>query len=163
MNFRYWACFPGSSRLWRRHDANMPGRILKVGSMSAVGRRISQTGERRRVAVGILLLDAGGQAVHVINQAMILQGPAESHGRLIGCYMRVYAVGSRAGTIASTASRADNSSVRERFKESIRQRRENYFFAGLAKSSSVLPAAKAVLSQPGLGPKPLQELPLSSR
>jgi predicted MFS family arabinose efflux permease len=55
------------------------------------------------LAVGILMLDAGGQALHVTNQAMILQGPAESHGRLIGCYMLFYAVGSGTGAIASTA------------------------------------------------------------
>jgi len=55
------------------------------------------------LAVGILMLDAGGQALHVTNQAMILRGPVESHGRLIGCYMLFYAVGSGAGAIASTA------------------------------------------------------------
>jgi len=54
------------------------------------------------LAVGILLLDVGCQALHVTNQAMILRGPAESHGRLIGCYMLFYAVGSGAGAIAST-------------------------------------------------------------
>lgn len=55
------------------------------------------------LAVGILLLDVGSQALHVTNQAMILRGPAEAHGRLIGCYMLFYAVGSGAGAIASTA------------------------------------------------------------
>lgn len=55
------------------------------------------------IAAGILMLDAGGQALHVTNQAMILRGPAESHGRLIGCYMLFYAVGSGVGAIASTA------------------------------------------------------------
>lgn len=55
------------------------------------------------LAAGILMLDAGGQALHVTNQAMILRGPVESHGRLIGCYMLFYAVGSGAGAIASTA------------------------------------------------------------
>lgn len=55
------------------------------------------------LAAGILLLDVGCQALHVTNQAMILRGPAESHGRLIGCYMLFYAVGSGAGAIASTA------------------------------------------------------------
>ncbi|WP_454907885.1 MFS transporter [Variovorax gossypii] len=54
------------------------------------------------LAVGILMLDVGCQALHVTNQAMILRGPAESHGRLIGCYMLFYAVGSGAGAIAST-------------------------------------------------------------
>jgi predicted MFS family arabinose efflux permease len=55
------------------------------------------------LAAGILLLDVGCQALHVTNQAMILRGPAESHGRLIGCYMLFYAVGSGAGAISSTA------------------------------------------------------------
>lgn len=55
------------------------------------------------LALGILLLDAGCQALHVTNQALILQRPAESHGRLIGGYMLFYAVGSGAGAIASTA------------------------------------------------------------
>jgi predicted MFS family arabinose efflux permease len=54
------------------------------------------------LAVGILMLDVGCQALHVTNQAMILRGPAESHGRLIGCYMLFYAAGSGAGAIAST-------------------------------------------------------------
>lgn len=55
------------------------------------------------LVLGILLLDAGCQALHVTNQALILQRPAEAHGRLIGCYMLFYAVGSGAGAIASTA------------------------------------------------------------
>ncbi|WP_257624514.1 MFS transporter [Variovorax boronicumulans] len=55
------------------------------------------------LALGILLLDAGCQALHVTNQALILQRPAESHGRLIACYMLFYAVGSGAGALASTA------------------------------------------------------------
>lgn len=58
------------------------------------------------LAAGILLLDMGCQALHVTNQAMILRGPPESHGRLIGCYMLFYAVGSGAGAIASTAAYA---------------------------------------------------------
>ena len=58
------------------------------------------------LAAGILLLDVGCQALHVTNQAMILRGPAPTHGRLIGCYMLFYAVGSGAGAIASTAAYA---------------------------------------------------------
>ncbi|WP_444813278.1 MFS transporter [Variovorax saccharolyticus] len=58
------------------------------------------------LAAGILVLDVGSQALHVTNQAMILRGPAELHGRLIGCYMLFYAVGSGAGAIASTAAYA---------------------------------------------------------
>lgn len=55
------------------------------------------------LVLGILLLDAACQALHVTNQALILQRPAAAHGRLIGCYMLFYAVGSGAGAIASTA------------------------------------------------------------
>lgn len=55
------------------------------------------------LAIGILMLDVGCQALHVTNQAMILRGPVESHGRLIGCYMLFYAVGSGAGGVISTA------------------------------------------------------------
>ncbi|RYF08025.1 MAG: MFS transporter [Comamonadaceae bacterium] len=55
------------------------------------------------LAAGIVLLDVGCQALHVTNQALILQRPADTHGRLIACYMLFYAVGSGAGAIASTA------------------------------------------------------------
>lgn len=51
---------------------------------------------------GVVVLDLGCQALHVTNQALILRGPAESHGRLIACYMLFYAVGSGAGGMAST-------------------------------------------------------------
>lgn len=52
--------------------------------------------------VGVVVLDLGCQALHVTNQALILRGPAESHGRLIAGYMLFYAVGSGAGAMAST-------------------------------------------------------------
>lgn len=55
------------------------------------------------LAAGILLLDVGCQALHVTNQAMIFQGSAEAHSRLVGCYMLFYAVGSGVGALASTA------------------------------------------------------------
>lgn len=58
------------------------------------------------LAIGILLLDVGCQALHVTNQAMIFQGSTEAHSRLIGCYMLFYAVGSGAGALASTAAYA---------------------------------------------------------
>ena len=54
------------------------------------------------VIVGVVVLDLGCQALHVTNQALILRGPAESHGRLIAGYMLFYAVGSGAGAMAST-------------------------------------------------------------
>ena len=53
--------------------------------------------------VGIILLDLGGQAIHVVNQSMILSSRSDAHSRLIGCYMLFYSVGSGLGAIGSTA------------------------------------------------------------
>ena len=44
--------------------------------------------------VGIVLLDVGGQAVHVVNQSMILGARPDAHARLVGCYMLFYSAGS---------------------------------------------------------------------
>ncbi|KVU67632.1 MFS transporter [Burkholderia ubonensis] len=52
--------------------------------------------------VGIVLLDIGGQAIHVVNQSMILGARPDAHARLVGCYMLFYSVGSGLGAIAST-------------------------------------------------------------
>lgn len=46
------------------------------------------------------VLDLGGQALHVSNQALLLRAPAEQHGRLVALYMLFYAVGSGAGAAA---------------------------------------------------------------
>ncbi|AMH43294.1 MULTISPECIES: MFS transporter [Burkholderiaceae] len=51
---------------------------------------------------GIVLLDMGGQAIHVINQSMIFSTRPEAHGRLVGCYMLFYSVGSGLGAVLST-------------------------------------------------------------
>ena len=56
--------------------------------------------------VGIVLLDLGGQAIHVINQGMILRSASDAHSRLIGAYMLFYAVGSGLGALASTQAYA---------------------------------------------------------
>jgi predicted MFS family arabinose efflux permease len=56
--------------------------------------------------VGILLLDAGGQAIHVVNQSMILGARPEARARLVGCYMLFYSAGVGLGSIASTAAYA---------------------------------------------------------
>ncbi|ASR44483.1 hypothetical protein BEN78_15040 [Xanthomonas citri pv. mangiferaeindicae] len=53
------------------------------------------------LVLGIVLLDLGGQALHVTNQSLILRSP-EAHSRLIGLYMLFYAVGSGLGAIATT-------------------------------------------------------------
>jgi predicted MFS family arabinose efflux permease len=56
--------------------------------------------------LGIVLLDLGGQALHVTNQSMILSGDAQIHSRLVGLYMLFYAAGSGLGAIAATATYA---------------------------------------------------------
>lgn len=55
------------------------------------------------LALGIVLLDLGGQALHVSNQSMILRLRPEAHSRLVGLYMLFYAAGSGMGAIATTA------------------------------------------------------------
>ena len=50
--------------------------------------------------LGVVVLDLGGQALHVSNQASLLRAPAEQHGRLVALYMLFYAVGSGAGAAA---------------------------------------------------------------
>lgn len=54
------------------------------------------------LVVGIVLLDLGGQALHVTNQSLILRSRPGAHGRLLGLYMLFYAVGSGLGAIGST-------------------------------------------------------------
>lgn len=53
--------------------------------------------------VGVILLDLGGQAVHVLNQSLIFRLHPQAHSRLVGAYMLFYAAGSGLGAIASTA------------------------------------------------------------
>ncbi|MGS7872374.1 MFS transporter [Stenotrophomonas forensis] len=50
--------------------------------------------------LGVVVLDLGGQALHVSNQALLLRAPAEQHGRLVALYMLFYAVGSGIGAAA---------------------------------------------------------------
>ncbi len=52
--------------------------------------------------LGVVLLDLGGQALHVSNQALLLRAPVEQHGRLVALYMLFYAVGSGVGATAGT-------------------------------------------------------------
>jgi predicted MFS family arabinose efflux permease len=56
------------------------------------------------LVLGIVLLDLGGQALHVTNQSMIFRTRPESHGRLVALYMLFYAVGSGVGAIGTTAT-----------------------------------------------------------
>ncbi len=54
------------------------------------------------LGAGIVLLDMGGQAVHVTNQTMIFKTRPEMHSRLVGCYMLFYAAGLGLGAITAT-------------------------------------------------------------
>ncbi|WP_313113838.1 MFS transporter, partial [Stenotrophomonas indicatrix] len=56
--------------------------------------------------LGVVVLDLGGQALHVSNQALLLRAPAEQHGRLVALYMMFYAVGSGVGAAAGTWTQA---------------------------------------------------------
>jgi predicted MFS family arabinose efflux permease len=58
------------------------------------------------LVIGIVMLDLGGQAIHVTNQSMIFRTQPESHSRLVGCYMLFYSIGSGMGAIASTMTYA---------------------------------------------------------
>ena len=52
--------------------------------------------------IGIVLLDLGGQALHVTNQSLIFRAHPEAHSRLVSLYMLFYAVGSGLGAIGTT-------------------------------------------------------------
>ncbi len=56
--------------------------------------------------IGIILLDLGGQALHVTNQSMIFRTRPEAHSRLVGLYMLFYAVGSGLGALGTTMTYA---------------------------------------------------------
>lgn len=56
--------------------------------------------------IGIVLLDLGGQALHVTNQSLIFRTRPEAHSRLVGLYMLFYAVGSGLGAIGTTVTYA---------------------------------------------------------
>ncbi|XQU76245.1 MFS transporter [Cupriavidus sp. H18C2] len=56
--------------------------------------------------VGIVLLDLGGQALHVTNQSLILRTRPDAHSRMISLYMLFYAAGSGLGAIVTTATYA---------------------------------------------------------
>ena len=56
--------------------------------------------------IGIILLDLGGQALHVTNQSIIFRTRPEAHSRLVGLYMLFYAVGSGLGALGTTMTYA---------------------------------------------------------
>ena len=56
------------------------------------------------LVIGIVLLDLGGQALHVTNQSLIFRTRPDAHSRLVGLYMLFYAVGSGLGAIGTTVT-----------------------------------------------------------
>lgn len=56
--------------------------------------------------IGIILLDLGGQALHVTNQSMIFRTRPEAHSRQVGLYMLFYAAGSGLGALGTTMTYA---------------------------------------------------------
>lgn len=58
------------------------------------------------LVMGIVLLDLGGQALHVTNQSLIFRTCPDAHSRLVGLYMMFYAVGSGLGAISTTVTYA---------------------------------------------------------
>ena len=58
------------------------------------------------LVIGIVLLDLGGQALHVTSQSLIFRSRPEAHSRLVGLYMLFYSVGSGLGAMATTATYA---------------------------------------------------------
>jgi predicted MFS family arabinose efflux permease len=55
------------------------------------------------LAVGILVLDFAGQALHVTNQHLIVGASPAASSRIIGSYMTYYSVGTGGGAIAATS------------------------------------------------------------
>lgn len=56
------------------------------------------------LVLGIVLLDLGGQALHVTNQSLIFRARPDAHGRLVSLYMLFYATGSGLGAIGTTVT-----------------------------------------------------------
>jgi len=54
------------------------------------------------LVIGIVLLDLGGQAIHVTNQSMIFRSKPDGHSRVVAAYMLFYAAGSGLGALATT-------------------------------------------------------------
>jgi predicted MFS family arabinose efflux permease len=55
------------------------------------------------LAVGILVLDFAGQALHVTSQHLIIAANPAASSRIIGSYMTFYSVGTGGGAIAATS------------------------------------------------------------
>lgn len=55
------------------------------------------------LVLGIVLLDLGGQALHVSNQGLIFARSSDAHSRVVAVYMLFYALGSGLGAISATS------------------------------------------------------------
>ncbi|CAJ48806.1 putative membrane protein (partial), partial [Bordetella avium 197N] len=49
------------------------------------------------LVLGIIVLELGGQVLHVTNQSLIFRTRPEAHRRLVGLYVLFYAIGSGLG------------------------------------------------------------------
>jgi predicted MFS family arabinose efflux permease len=58
------------------------------------------------LAIGLVILDFAGEAIHVINQHLIVESDPTATTRLIGGYMVYYSIGTGAGAIAATIAYA---------------------------------------------------------
>jgi predicted MFS family arabinose efflux permease len=58
------------------------------------------------LAIGLVILDFAGEAIHVINQHLIVESDPAATTRLIGGYMVYYSIGTGAGAIAATVAYA---------------------------------------------------------
>ena len=58
------------------------------------------------LAIGLVVLDFAGEAIHVINQHLIVESDPTATTRLIGGYMVYYSIGTGAGAIAATIAYA---------------------------------------------------------
>lgn len=58
------------------------------------------------LALGLVVLDFAGEALHVINQHLIVESDPAATTRLIGGYMVYYAIGTGAGALAATTGYA---------------------------------------------------------
>jgi predicted MFS family arabinose efflux permease len=58
------------------------------------------------LAIGLVVLDFSGEALHVINQHLIVESDPTATTRLIGGYMVYYSIGTGVGAIAATVAYA---------------------------------------------------------
>jgi predicted MFS family arabinose efflux permease len=58
------------------------------------------------LAIGLVVLDFAGEAIHVINQHLIVESDPAATTRLIGGYMVYYSIGTGGGAIAATVAYA---------------------------------------------------------